>query len=253
MKKLACLIALILITSLHAEARPSRYVELLPYVQAGPDQGETNTCLFMASTGVMELLLNRQHKIKAPKKNGRFDLAESFLIWQEDYYDRENPSQHFIDAVVKKFNHGEAIQHKQWQFNAYYPDKTDSMEGWNKHPDFQNLPRISVPKVKTELLFSKGRKYAMNVLTPEDIELMKQKMFERKAPLIVNYNDDGYWHVVLIVGYDDKRQGTCYEIEKEDCKKGSFYVRDSNGKRWERRAYNWFLEKGNAAALVELK
>lgn len=236
-----------------AAPRPARYVELLPYVQAAPDQGESNTCWFVASTGAMELLLNKKYKVRAPKANGKYDLSESFLIWQKDFYDAENPAMHFIEDVVKRFNHGEAILNKVWPFKAYYEDGTDSYEGWNKHPNFYELPRIKVPQIKTELLFSRGKRHSMDVLDEADLELMKVKLSQTKSPLIVNYNDDSYWHVVLIVGYDDNRQGDCYEIEKADCKKGSFYVRDSNGKRWDRRSYSWFLQKGNAASVIQFK
>jgi C1A family cysteine protease len=236
-----------------AASRPSRFVDLIPHVQPAPDQGETNTCWFMASTGAMELLLNKKHNIKNPKVGGKFDLSESFTIWQKDYYDSENPPSHFIEYIVRRFNHGEAILNKVWPYNAYNSDGTDNYTVWNRHPDFHELPRIEVPKVKTELLFARGKRYATGVLEEKDLELIKTTLFNKKSPIIVNYNDDGYWHVILIVGYDDKRKGDCYEIAPEDCSTGAFYVRDSNGKRWERRAYNWFLEKGNAAAVVELE
>jgi len=233
---------------------PVRYTELLPYVQAAPNQGETNTCLFMASTGAMELLLNKRDGIRVSRKGGSNDLSESFLIWQRDFYDRTNPSYHFIEAAVKKFNHGEAVHIKDWPFSAYYSDGTDSMEAWNQHPNFVELPRLRVPSVVTELLFARGKKCDTNVLSEEDILRIKQALVEHKSPVIVNYNDDNYWHVVLIVGFDDKVRGTCYEIERSECnRRGAFYVRDSNGRKYEKRAYNWFLYNGNAAAVVKLK
>lgn len=253
MKILFILSLLAISVSALAVKRPERYIELVKYVQPAPDQGETNTCWFMASTGAMELLLNKKYDIRFPKRGGKFDLSESFLIWQKDFYDQENPAEYFIEDVVKRFNHGEAILNRDWKFEAYYEDGTDNMEAWNRHEKFYELPRIKVPAVKTELLFARGKRFATDVLETSDIELMKTTMANRRAPLIVNYNDDGYWHVVLIVGYDDKSWGDCYEIEKEDCKKGAFFVRDSNGDRWNRRAYNWFLQKGNAAALIDLK
>lgn len=232
---------------------PVRYNELLPYVQKAPDQGETNTCLFQASTGAMELLLNKRDGIKNPKVGGKNDLAESFLIWQANYKD-DAPVYHFIQSVVKNFNWGEAVHNSAWPFIAYNSDGTDSMEAWNKHPDFDNLPRLTVPKVTTELLFAKGKKWATYVLTPEDVTAVKEALVKYKSPIIINYNDDDYWHVILVVGYDDKVKGKCYEIEKDECnKRGSFYVRDSNGLRFEARAYNWFLYKANAAAVVKLK
>lgn len=235
-------------------ALPKKYNELLIYVQPAPDQGETNTCLFMASTGAMELLLNKRDKIKNPKAGGANDLTESFLIWQSNYVDRKNPSHHFIEEVVKKFNYGEAIHHKDWPYKAYNSDGTDNMTVWNRHPLFDELERMKVPAVKTELLFSRGKKWATNVLVPGDIQDIKKALVKHRSPVIVNYNDDGYWHVILIVGYDDRIKGQCYQIENEECnKRGAFFVRDSNGKKFEARAYNWFLNNGNAAAVVKLK
>lgn len=254
MKRTNLLLILMVIPAFSFARTPTRYNELLRYVQAAPDQGETNTCWFMASTGAMELLLNKKEKIKNPKPNSSNDLAESFLIWQNDFYDHNNPPSHFIEEVVKKFNHGEAVLNKDWPFNAKKSDGTDNMEVWNRHLQYELLPRKTVPSLETVFLFARGRRYATHVLRPEDITAVKEALVKYKSPVIVNYNDDGYWHVVLIVGYDDRVKGECYEIEKNDCnKRGSFFVRDSNGKRFEARAYNWFLYNGNAAAVVKLK
>lgn len=245
---------LLLLVSIPAlAALPVKYNELLPFVQEAPDQGETNTCLFQASTGAMELLLNKRDGITDPKKNGKYDLAESFLIWQYNYRD-DAPVYHFIQGAVKNFNHGEAVLNKDWPFIAYNSDGTDSMEAWNRHINFDSLPRITVPKVTTEFLFARGKKYSTYVLKKEDILAVKEALVKYKSPVIINYNDDDYWHVVLIVGYDDGLKGQCYEIDADECnEKGSFYVRDSNGNRFEARAYNWFLYRGNAAAVVKLK
>jgi C1A family cysteine protease len=254
MKTIIITLFMLATTHLYAQPLPSHYADLLKYVQPAPDQGETNTCWFMASTGAMELLLNKKDKIRNPKMGGKNDLSESFLIWQKDFWDEETSTEHFIEEVVIRFNHGEAVHTSAWPYNAYYADGTDSDEVWNKHPDFGNLPKVTVPKVKTKLLFSRGKKYATHVLKPEDIIAVKEALVKYQSPVIINYNDDGYWHVVLIVGYDDRKKGECYEIEEEECgKKGLFYVRDSNGKRYEKRDYNWFLYMANAAAVVELK
>ena len=208
----------------------------------------------MASTGALELLLNRRDKIKNPKVGGKNDLSESFLIWQKDFWDAETHAEHFIEEVVIRFNYGDAVHNSAWPYNAYNPDGTDSMEVWNKHPDFATLPRIKVPQVKTTLLFARGKKYATYVLLPEDVLAVKASLVKSQSPVIINYNEDGYWHVILIVGYDDRKKGECYEIEEQECaKKGVFYVRDSNGKKIEARDYNWFLYKANAAAVVEFR
>jgi C1A family cysteine protease len=232
---------------------PESYTELLKYVQKAPDQGETNTCWFMASTGALELLLNKRDRIRNPRPGGKNDLSESFLIWQPRYYDSNNPPRHFIEEAVQRFNHGEAVHHNVWPFSAYHEDGTDNFDVWKRHPDYEDLPRLKIPKVKTSLLFARGKKWDTYVLNSKDIQTVKEALVNKRSPVIINYNDDGYWHVVLIVGYDDKRKGECYELKKDECNhKGLFYVRDSNGKHIESRAYNWFLYKGNAAAVIEL-
>ena len=254
MRKLTLLFILTIPPQALGRGLPTKYTDLLGYVQPAPDQGETNTCWFMASTGAMELLLNKKDKIRNPKMGGKNDLSESFLIWQDDYSDSETHPKHFIEEVVIRFNYGEAIHNSYWPFLAYNSDGTDNMDVWKKHPDFEILPRMKVPPVKTKLLFARGRKYATYVLLPEDIQLVKETLIKTQSPVIINYNEDGYWHVILIVGYDDELKGECYEIEASECnKKGSFYVRDSNGKTFEMRAYNWFLYKANAAAVIEFK
>lgn len=228
-------------------ALPIRYDELVKYVQAAPDQAETKSCWFVASTGAMELLLNKRGKIENPEHGGPNDLSESFLIWQKSFIDPEDPATHFIEQMVMRFNHGEAVHEKDWPF-------VQDMTVWDIHPLFDSLPRIKVPPVTTEFLFSRGGKWDVGVLTLKDITAIKNALVKFKSPIIINYNDNEYWHVILIVGYDDKLKGDCYEIEENKCNKlGSFYVRDSNGSRFEKRAYNWFLYKGNAAAVVRLK
>jgi C1A family cysteine protease len=253
MQKILGLALLILSIQVKADI-PSAYRDLLPYVQAAPDQGDTNTCWFVASTGVMELLLNRRDGIKYSVTSGKNDLSESFLIWQADYVDRETYRRHWLESIVLRFNHGAAIHHKEWPFNAYLEDGSMNQEVWWKHPKFDLLERLQVPQVKTKMLFSIGNRWATDVLDENHLQQMKEALITHQSPLIVNYNDDGYWHVVLIVGYSDKQKGSCYQIDPIECqRKGSFYVRDSNGKKYEARSYSWFLRKGNAAAVVEMK
>ena len=238
-----------------AWALPESYTALLPFVQPAPDQGDTNTCWFVASTGAMELLLNKKDGLINQKAGSVNDLAESFLIFQKKYHDPKNPVRSFIEDAVIDFNWGEAVHHKDWPFVAFNSDGTTNKSVWNKHPDFENLPRMKVPPVETVFLFSYGRKrWATGVLDENDIQKVKEALVKYQSPVIVNYNDDYYWHVILIVGYDDKLKGDCYQIEDKNCNsEGSFYVRDSNGKIFESRAYNWFLENGNAASVVKFK
>src|SRR6478735_8851406 len=84
-----------------AFARPSSYTELLDYVQEAPDQGDTNTCLFVASTGAIELIANKENGIKNPKPYGPYDLAESFTINAPN-----TEVKSFFETPVLKYNNG---------------------------------------------------------------------------------------------------------------------------------------------------
>lgn len=249
----------VLFTFSTAHALPSSYKELLDFVQPAPNQAESNTCLFVASTGALELLLNKRDNIRLPITNGVHDLSESFLIFQNNYSDRRYPAQHFIQSTVMKFNHGKAIHNTVWPFVALNSDGTTNYTVWNRHPQYYTLPSVKVPSVKTSLLFNRGRKWARYVLNPADVVTVKNALVKSQAPVIINYVDEGYWHVVLIVGYDDEAEGECYEVDRpEDCnRKGVFFVRDSFGiayeERYDARAYSWFLANANAAAQVELQ
>jgi C1A family cysteine protease len=233
---------------------PTKFTDLLPYVQKAPDQGETNTCWFQASTGAMELLLNKKYNIKNPKKNGRFDLSEIFTINQDLYPESEFKIE--LEEVVQKFNHGYAILNKDLPFKAWISKKDEivNTDVWVWHDEYDQLPTLKVPQVETKFLFSEGDgKWSTDVLEKKHLEQMKKALVKYQSPLIVNYNDDDFWHVVMIVGFDDNKKGECYELEKRKCMKGVFYVRDSFGLGVEARSYEWFLKKGNTAFVVKLK
>lgn len=246
--KFLVLFTLFISTSLWS--RPESYRELLDYVQLAPDQGETNTCMFVANTGAMELLANKHHGIKNPEPQGRFDLAESYLIWASFW---ENGTSYF-DEPVHRFNRGYGIHISNWPYDAWNGTYIDNRV-WNQHPNFSNLPRVELPKIETIRLFQYGGKWSTYVLGKEEIEQMKEALWKYKSPLLVNYNDDGFWHMILIVGYEDKVPGDCYDAKGPDCSKdiGSFYIRDSFGVAVELRSTDWFKIKGNAAWVVKLK
>lgn len=241
-------LALFLIPFVSEAKRPTRYTELLDYVIEAPDQGDTATCLFVGSTGAMEILLNKKYGLKDQRPGDQFDLSEQFLIFQKAWSYQKS----FYESAFLKFNWGEAVHASDLPFSAYTQDGLPSQQVWQYPPGFNKLPKIPVFKVETETLFIKGGKWATNVLTNNDIEKIKNALWESKNPILVNYVDEWYWHVVTIVGYDDEMRGDCYDTDISECRKdlGSFYVRDSFGVKIEVRDYDWFRVKGNAAFIV---
>ena len=234
-------------------SRPERYTELVDYVIESPNQGDTATCLFMGSTGAMEILLNKKHGLKDQRPGDRFDLAEQFLIHQRNW----KVSKHRFENQILKFNWGEAIHASHMPFAAWNPDGSVNQSVWRKPAGFSTLPRIVVPPIETERLFVKGRnRWSTQVLKPEDVETIKQALWKYKSPILINYNDEYFWHVITIVGYDDHTQDApCYDTPQVECDKfnhGAFYVRDSFGVPVEIRDTDWFRAKGNSAFVIKL-
>lgn len=249
---LATMASVVLLTT-GAWARPSSYTELLEYVIAAPDQGKTATCIYVGSTGAMEILANKKHDLKHQMPGDQFDLAEQFLIHQKS----ARVPGHRVEAQVRKFNYGEAIHASHIPFVAWNEDGTPNRGVWTKPPGFAQLPRLSVPKIVTERLMVRGEKWDMNVMRPGDVEAIKQALWKYKSPILINYNDTNFWHVITIVGYDDDLQtAACYDnTPPEECAKtqeGAFYVRDSFGVPVESRDTDWFRVKANAAFVVRL-
>ncbi|HXH32673.1 MAG TPA: hypothetical protein VNJ01_17880 [Bacteriovoracaceae bacterium] len=234
--------------SLFAQAsrRPAALDELVDYVIQAPDQGEAGTCLYISSTGSMEILLNKKYGLKNQRLGDRFDLSEMYLNFQKDWTKTEHRT---VDAVLK-FNWRKAIHESTLPYN-YNED-----EVWDKPPGFASLSKMTVPQVATTRLFVKGKdKWSTNVLVTSDVEKIKQALWDHKSPVLVNYNDDGFWHSINIVGYDDRVDGTCYEVTQKECQKtkGAFYVRDHFGVAIELRDSDWFRAKGNAASVIRFK
>ena len=234
--------------SAYAEDLPSKYTELLDYVQEAPDQGETNSCLFVASTGAMELIANKKYGVKNPQPYGRFDLSESFIM----HAPKVGSGKYFWEDPVLKFNKGYGIHIDTWPYVGW--DGTEEGRVWS-FKDWSDMPKVELPKVETIPLFVKGGRWSINVLNNTHVNQIKEALWKYKSPILVNYNDNHFWHVILIVGYDDRIPGDCYEVTPEECagRQGAFYVRDSFGRVVEVRDYDWFRVKGNAAFVVKEK
>ncbi len=247
MKKITILFILGFLSTSQAYV-PASYTALLDYVQPGPDQGKTGTCLYVASTGAMELLANKLHGIKNPSVFGPYDLSEPFLIHAPS---NRPPDKSFFEAPVYKFNKGFAISAEEWLFVAWLDGRVN-MSAW-ENQDYSRMKQIEVPKIETIKLFDMESRWATEVLDEWNITQIKKALIKYESPVLINYKDNKYWHVILIVGYDDKIDGECYQTEVADCEntKGSFYIRDSFGKIIELRDYDWFIGKGNAAFVIK--
>lgn len=243
-------IAIILPVLCYAKLPPS-HTSLLKYVQEAPDQGDTATCLYMATTGAIELLLNKHYNITNPRAGDIHDISEVYTINQRASY-----SGSWHQTAIPRFNLGWAIHHNDLVFKAKNEDGTNNTSVWRRPSDWNKLPKMSIKENFTsKRLFVRGKnRYSKYVIQKGDIDLIKQTLNETNSPILINYNHDGWWHAVLIVGFDDEATGTCLHTPDKECSgKGAFWVRDSLGIKTHLRDYDWFRVNGNAAFSVTIK
>lgn len=255
--KTATLIPFLLITTLACAGEaptavlPAQYTDLNQYVVTAPNQGDAATCAFMAATGAMEILLAKSKGISNPQIYGPVDLSERYTISAPN----SSRSKSWFENYFLKFDSGQAVLQKDMPFNFWTASGDMDYGVWNTPANFQTAPRIPLPKIDTVFLFSVGNKYSRNVLNRSHVEIVKQALVQYQSPILMVGNDEEYWHMLVITGYDDEAtDGDCYELNPAVCfgKKGAFYVRDSFGLGVEKRSYEWFLRRMNSAAVAKL-
>ncbi|MBC7396410.1 MAG: hypothetical protein H7333_03110 [Bdellovibrionales bacterium] len=231
---------------------PSSFRALNDYVIPSPNQSEAGTCAFMAATGAMEILLNKKLGIHHPVVGGETDLSERFTIVSPA---SNTVPKAWYEEMFLKFNNGVAVLFKDMPFEFYTENGDQDFGVWGMPSNYLTAPRIKLPPVETVLLFSLGNQYSRLVLDQSHVEMVKAALVKYQSPVIAVGNDEEFWHVVVITGYDDNAEdGTCYELASTVCKgkKGIFFVRDSFGTRLEKRSYEWFIRRQNSASVAKL-
>jgi len=204
--------------------------DLLPYVLASPNQWDAGSCLFMATTGTMELLMNQHLEPGAFDYNGDTDLSERFLMNASDYVPASK-SRYFLTDVVYTYEHfGGSLLDRDYPFVCDYVRETSSggvvratagQDGaypsmyynwFDDLPDGWQDTLTPTPEPARTLIFMDPRESQWSVALMDDdhIERIKYELRTKNAPVIVVYNHYLYWHAVFIVGYDDTAEtGGC--------------------------------------------
>jgi len=194
--------------------------DLLPYIVSSPDQENAGSCLFMSHTGITEVLIN---KIQNRTGEQRIDLSERYLMnlskagigsdlignWKTDTIYRlnktginfENQDFPYLKGWYKTVN-GTRVFAEANENGAYYGVRAN----WVIAIDQANSRMaINMPKFSREVLFADPSGNRWNVATaPSDIvNKVKNALETRKSPVLVIYNHTGFWHAVMVTGYND--------------------------------------------------
>lgn len=263
---------------------------LLKYVIPAPNQEDAGSCHYMASTGAMEILLNQEKDrdgLGVDKRlNGSTDLSEAYLM----NIPESNGDKITGLRKILGFNNadGRGLSNSRFPFwNSANGNK--ARDNWNRevvHEADISTPEVMIHNIYGGSSISDGSKWDVAVFSDREIEAVKEEL-RKDRPVLVTYNHFGYWHVVVIAGFDDtisqgcswvtqfienKGSGTSFPKYQAAVKEaleanggcrttGVFYVRDSLGwggdadraTSYSPRSYEWLRYLGNHAYSVSVK
>lgn len=193
----------------------------LPYMMPTPDQENAGSCLFMSHTSAAEVLVNRERDNNGL---GNLDLSERYFMnlskadigadlisdWKTDTIYRLNKTgKMYTNAVYpyikdwyKTGENGLRVFANENDQGAYYGVRANWVIALD---DLQKRPSVKLPKFKRDVLFKDPKGNRWNVATaPHDIvERVKNALDKKTGPVIVIYNHTGFWHAVMVGGYND--------------------------------------------------
>jgi len=209
---------------------------LMDYVFASPNQFDAGSCLFMATTGAMEVLLNQHSDPDTIEYKGDTDLSERYLM---NVYAQVPAAKmnYFLTDLVHVYNHfGGSMLDRDYPFEAGYvkdtwngtveasPSDSDAYfsayYSWLNHlPDNWEEMLVETPNAERTTVFvdpdrDSNSYWAVAITDWESVDIIKYLLRTQRAPVIVVYNHYLYWHAVMVVGYDDTyKTGGCDFVE----------------------------------------
>lgn len=192
--------------------------ELIPYVQPSPAQGDAGTCLFMAHNGVLEWWLNKLNQPAQPiMLSARYfinlstgDVGSGMVAnWKTDTGLRLNQERVFFDNESFRFT-------KDWykwdeeQRTPALANEPGANYGpsynWITELDRLGAPDYTIPEFTRDVLFADpaSNQWNINVAPRDIVDQVKHALITKKAPVMVMYNHYGYWHVSVILGFNDQ-------------------------------------------------
>lgn len=197
--------------------------DLLSFVTPTVDQEDAGSCLYMSHTGVLEWWLNYLNA--STKKH--FDLSERYyMALKTENVGSEKVNNWRTDNIYRLNAIGKFFTNKQYPFTKnYFNYDANSMRVASNQDDKNatynaefnwisykseieskfNTDSITIPKFKRELIYKDPQDDQWSVAgAPNDIvEKIKNALTKNHSPVNVIYNHHGFWHAVLIVGFND--------------------------------------------------
>jgi hypothetical protein len=212
---------------------PGGFNKLLPFIMPAPNQEDAGSCLYMATTGNIEWWLNFLNQNEDRRMDGNHDLSERYLMNMAGEEEDDSPVKNWRTDSVYLFNQYSAVLNADYPFTKGWFKEVDDQRviakpeekgsyfgtGYNWISELETLrpQKIELPKFDREIIFADKENNQWNVgVTPENIiEKVKKALTVNHAPVLIVYNHYGYWHVHMIVGFDDNEDSGGCKFTKE--------------------------------------
>lgn len=201
-------------------------------VLASPNQYDAGSCVFMANTGAMEILINQHRPLDQITYLGDSDLSERFLMNAVDHVPQRVLPYVITDLVNTYNNLGGSLLNRDYPFAiGYVKDGTSGVQpaaasdpgayasckvNWfDELPDGWQGDLTATPTGARTLIFvdpdlDEYSIWNVGIMYDDVIERVKYELRTKHAPVIAVYNHYRYWHANIIIGYDDnQRAGDC--------------------------------------------
>jgi hypothetical protein len=210
---------------------------LLDLVLASPNQYDAGSCLFMANTGAMEILLNQHTPAEDIDYLGETDLSERYLMNASDHVSYADIDYTITDLTYTYDAFGGSLLSRDYPFIADYLRETSSGGYVQADPSddgafftcyanwLDDLPSdwqealTPTPDVERSVIFldpdlDSSSIWNVGIMDWETVDRIKHELDTKQAPVILVYNHYLYWHANVIVGYDDSiDSGGCPMVE----------------------------------------
>ena len=200
--------------------------KLLPYVLGSPVQEGAGSCLYMTLTGVAEWWLAKRQPSQSRAIDGPIDLSERYFMNIAGVHEDESGVTNWkLDSMQHLNRAGGSMLNRDYRYTKGWYKEVDDEEmpyvesskddegskygtefNWIDHRDRITKPQVELPHFDRRVLFADPASNQWNVaVAPDDIvNQVKKALRKHRSPINVIYNHYGYWHAVMIVGFDDQ-------------------------------------------------
>jgi len=200
--------------------------DLIPFIMPTPYQEDAGSCLYMSHTGVVEWWMNKLNNLQGDE---RVDLSERyFMSLKTERIGQENINNWRTDNIYRLNKAGLIYKNEDYRYTKGHYKKVDGTriatdendeEGkygtrfnWISYRDQLDPEKAFVaPKFKREVILVDKEQNQWNVATaPLNIaDQVKEALVKNRAPVLVIYNHQGFWHANIVYGFNDNTKHEC--------------------------------------------